>query len=151
MSFYFEVNAAFYEMQTNGRMKRIIQPYMVNAMTFTEAEGKVIQRLEPTYQSQFTVKACRRVNIAEIGKGEGEKWYLVKVGFLIENEKTGSVKRAISPILVRGDDFMEAYENTAETMRGTMADWEVVSLAETPIVDVIEDKVEITCVKREEG
>ena len=40
-----------------------------------------------------------------------------------------------------GSDFKGAYDNFMEGMKGTMADFEIVSITETPLMDVYKVKV----------
>ncbi len=61
---------------------------------------------------------------------------MAKVAFITIDEKTAVEKKTTTLILVAGSDFKGAYDNFMDGMKGTMADFELVSLAETPIMDV---------------
>ena len=69
-------------------------------------------------------------------KEGGDRWYLVKVNFITLDEKTGVEKKTTSQILVQASDFDNAVSNFKEGMQGTMADYEIGSVAETLIMDV---------------
>lgn len=84
----------------------------------------------------------KRTKIAEIFWNEGgDRWFMVKVGFITIDEKTAAEKRSTSLILVQASDFRSAFENFTEGMKGTMADYEIVSISETPLMDVYKMKV----------
>ena len=65
-----------------------------------------------------------------------DRWFLVKVAFITIDEKTAVEKKSTSLILVAANDFKGAYDAFMEGMKGTMADFEITSIAETPIMDV---------------
>ena len=80
--------------------------------------------------------------IAEIFWNENaDRWYQVKVAFITIDEKTAAEKRNVSVIMVQACDFNNALENFLDGMKGTMADFEIVSIAETNIVDVFKAKL----------
>lgn len=90
----------------------------------------------------MNVTAVKRTKIAEIfWDDSADKWYLVKVAFITIDEKTAVEKKSTSLILVAASDFKGAYDNFMEGMKGTMADFEIVSITETPLMDVYKVKV----------
>ena len=52
------------------------------------------------------------------------------------DEKSGMEKRTPSYMLVQAADFETALKNLNAGMKGTMADWTIVSITETPLMDV---------------
>ena len=141
MALYFEVKATYDKMTENGLVKKVTEPYLFDSLSFTEAESRAIEELTPFISGDFTVKACKRTPIAEIFNLGAERYYLAKVAFITIDERTAQEKRSISQILVGASDFKEAYDNFLDGMKGTMADFELVSLAETPIMDVYPAKL----------
>ena len=65
----------------------------------------------------------------------------MKVGFITIDEKTAVEKRSYSLILVQATSFKNAYDNFIEGMKGTMADYEIAQITETPLMDVYRMKV----------
>lgn len=140
MAQYFETRVSFDKTMDNGAVKKVTEPYLVDALTFSEAESRTIEELTPYMHGNFTVKAAKRTKIAEIFNFGADKYYLAKVVFITIDEKTATEKRSMSQILVGASDFKAAYEELVAGMKGTMADWEPVSLSETQIVDVFNAK-----------
>lgn len=140
MALYFEVKATYDKMTENGLVKKVTEPYLFDALSFTEAESRAIEELTPFISGDFTVKACKRTPIAEIFNLGAERYYLAKVAFITIDEKTAQEKRTISQILVGASNFKEAYDNFLDKMGDTLADFELVSLTETPILDVFSAK-----------
>ena len=66
----------------------------------------------------------------------GDRWYKCKLNFITLDEKSGMEKRTASYMLVQAADFETALKNLVEGMKGTMADWVIVSITEPPLMDV---------------
>lgn len=137
MANWFECKVRYDKMMENGLLKKVNEPYLVDALSFTEAEARIIEEQTPFISGDFSVSAVKRTKISEIFRDDtADKWYLAKVAFITIDEKTAVEKRTTTLILVAGSDFKGAYDNFMEGMKGTMADFELVSLAETPLMDV---------------
>lgn len=142
MANWFECKVRYDKIQENGSAKKVTEPYLVDALSFTEAEKRITEEQQPFISGEFSVSAVKRSRIAEVFYNEGgDRWYLVKVAFITIDERTGAEKRAVSQILVQAGGFKSAFENFTEGMKGTMADYEIVSISETPLMDVYKMKV----------
>lgn len=137
MANWFECKVRYDKMMENGVVKKVNEPYLVDALSFTEAESRIIKEQTPFISGDFSVSAVKRTKISEIFRDDtADKWYLAKVAFITIDEKTGAEKRSVSQILVAGSDFKNAYDNFVDGMKGTLGDYELVSLNETPLMDV---------------
>lgn len=142
MANWFECKVRYDKMMENGVVKKVNEPYLVDALSFTEAEARIIEEQTPYISGEFSVSAVKRTKISEIFWNEGgDRWYLVKVAFITIDERSGVEKRTTTLILVQASNFKEALDNFTEGMKGTMADYEVVSISETPLMDVYKVKV----------
>lgn len=142
MALWIKTSVRFEKMMQNGTVKKVTEPYLVDALSFTEAEARIIEEVTPYISGEFTVSAVKKSNVAEIFWDEsGDKWYQVKAAFITIDEKTAAEKRTTSVIMVQAMDFRNALENFLDGMKGTMADFEIVSITETPIVDVFKAKL----------
>lgn len=137
MANWFECKIRYDKMMENGLVKKVNEPYLVDALSFTEAEARIIKEQTPFISGEFSVSAVKRTKISEIFRDEtADKWYLAKVAFITIDEKTGAEKRSVSQMLVAGSEFKNAYDNFMDGMKGTLGDFELVSLNETPLMDV---------------
>lgn len=133
---YIETAARFERMTEDGKVKKVTERFLVDALSCIEAESRTIEELTPYVSGDLEVTANKKVNIAEVmGDKECGRFWLCKVAFITIDERSGAEKRNISQILVGAPDFTNAVENFNEGMKGTMADFEVVSVAETKIID----------------
>lgn len=139
MSLWFECRARYDKMQENGSVRKVNEPYLVDALSFSEAESRFIERLTPYISGEFSVSVAKKTKISEIFYDESDyadKWYLVKINFIIPDEKSGKVKKSLTQILVQAGDFGNALGRFMDGMKDPMSDFEIVSIAETAYMDV---------------
>lgn len=137
MATWIEVRARYDKMMENGVVKKIVEPYLVDALSCTEAEARVTEELKPFISGDFRISSVVTTKIAEVFWDEmDDKFYKVKVNFITLDEKTATEKRNATYILVQASSFKDAYDNFVAGMKGTMADYEIEQICETKIVDV---------------
>lgn len=137
MAQWIEVKVRYEKMTESGKTVKVTDPYLVDALTCTEAEARIIEEVTPFISGEYNVLNVGKTKISEIFWDEtGDKFYKVKVNFITLDEKTSVEKRSASYILVQASTFADALANFNKGMKGTMADYEIESIAETKIVDV---------------
>lgn len=137
MENWFECKVRYDKTMENGMIKKVNEAFLVDALSFTEAEARITEERTPFISGEFSISAVKRTKISEIFWDDtADRWYLVKVAFITIDEKTAAEKRTVSQILVAGSEFKNAYDNFMEGMKGTMGDFEIVSITETPYLDV---------------
>ena len=141
MANWFECKVRYDKMQENGTVKRVNEPYLVDALSFTEAAARIIEEQTPFISGEFSVSAVKRTKITEIFYDEtGDRWFLVKVAFITIDEK-GIDKKTSTLILVQASDFKGAYDNFVKGMETSMIDYEIQTITETPLMDVYRVKL----------
>ena len=123
----------------NGMNKKVTEPYIVDALSFTEAEARIIEEMTPFITGEFTVSDISRAHISELvpsPDGNDDRWYKCKVMFVTLDEKSGAEKRTATYMYVQAATSDIAMKRLHEQMQGTMADYVLVSVSETPIMDV---------------
>lgn len=137
MALWFECKVRYERMTESGAVKKVNEPYLVDALTFTEAEARIIEKITPFISGDFSISAVKKTKISEIFFDDrGDRYYMVKVNFVTLDEKSGAEKKTANFILVQASDFAGALQKFEEGMHGTLADYEVASITETPIMDV---------------
>lgn len=136
MAQWIEVKVRYEKMTDSGKAVKVTDPYLVDALSCTEAEARVIEEITP-FCNDFNVLSVGKTKISEIfWDATGDKFYKVKVNSITIDEKTATEKRSASYILVQASTFANALHNFNEGMKGTMADYEIEAITETKIVDV---------------
>ena len=137
MALWFECKVRYDRMQENGAVKKVNEPYIVDALTFTEAESRIIEEMKPYISGEFSISAVKKTKIAEIFFDEtGDKFYMVKYNIITIDEKSGMEKKSAVFALVQASDFDAALANFRENMKGTISDFDIASITETAVMDV---------------
>lgn len=152
MAQWIEVRVRYERMMENGVVKKVTEPYLADALSCTEAEARVTEKLTPFISGEFRVTAVTITKISEIFWDEtGDKFYKVKVNFVTLDEKSGTEKKSANFILVQASSFRQAYDNFIDGMKNTMADYEIEQICETKIMDVYPYDVDATPTPKEEA
>ena len=140
MHTWFTCKISYVKTLENGTDKKVTEPYLVDALSFTEAEARIIEEMKPFISGEFSVAAVGRAKFTEIFFAEDDinasYWYKVKLGFITLDEKTDAEKKTYTNVLVQASDLRDAVKRLDEGIKGSMADYIIVSVAETPIMDV---------------
>ncbi len=137
MALWFECKVRYDKTQEDGSVKKVNEPYLVDALTFTEAEARIIEEMKPYISGEYSISSEKKTKISEIFFNDGaDRYYLVKVNFITLDETSKVEKKSVSQILVQASDIEDALNKFNEGMKGTMADYEIASIAETMIMDV---------------
>lgn len=137
MHSWFECKVSFEKILENGMQKKVTEPYLVDALSFTEAEARIIENIRPFISGEFTVANVGRKRISELFFNKnGDRFYLIKVNFITLDEKSGAEKRTPAKMMAQANTLKEAIAVLEEGMKSTMADYRIVSVTETMIMDV---------------
>ena len=123
----------------NGQNKKVTEPYLVDALSHTEAEARIIEEMTPYISGEFTIAGIVPAKYSEIFFSDEEasdRWFKCRLAYLTLDEKSGAEKRTMTNVLVQASDLRDAVKKLDEGMKGSMADYLILSVAETPIMDV---------------
>ena len=134
---YFLVGIKYEKTAEEGKIVKVSEQHLVDALSFTEAEARIIKEMKPFISGEFIVATINRAKVNELFPSElGDKWFKCKVFFISLHEEKGVEKRTACNMYVQANDIKEAEANLKEGMKGTMADYEIASITETKILDV---------------
>lgn len=139
MALWFECRVRYDKMKENGIVAKVNEPYLVDALTFTDAEARIIEKVTPFISGEFSVSVAKKTKIAEIFYDDSyyaDKWYLVKFDFISLDERSGKEKKSRNLILVQAGDFENALGRFQDGMKGVMSDYRIFSITETLYQDV---------------
>ena len=144
---WFECKVTYEKMMENGMQKKVTEPYLVDALSFTEAEARIIEEIQPYITGDFTVADIKPAKISELFFNEaGDRFFKFKVYFITLDEKSGAEKKTAVNMLAQACTLKEAIAVLEEGMKSTMADYSIGSVAETMLMDVfpfaVDDKKE---------
>ena len=131
---WFECKVKYDKTMENGLIKQVTEAYLVDALSFTEAERRFLEEIEPFMSGEYMVTDIKRAKIAELfesNDGLADRWFKCKVAFITLDEK-----RANQIMMVQAIDLRDAIKSLDKAMEGTLGDYVIVSVAETAIMDV---------------
>lgn len=134
---WFECKVRYDKTLDTGIIKTVTEPYLVDALSFTEAEARIIKEMTPFISGEFSVADIKRVKFGDTFFNEtGDKYYKAKLYFITLDEKSGSEKKTAVNMLVQAMEVKEAVEIVDAEMKKTMIDYTIASVSETAIMDV---------------
>ena len=104
MHTWFECKIRYEKVMENGMQKKVTEPYLVDALSFTEAEARIIEEMTPFISGEFTVSDIKRANYSELFPSDEEsadRWFKCKLIFITLDEKSGAEKKTSTQVLVQ--------------------------------------------------
>lgn len=136
MAQWIETKLRYDKVMENGAVKKVTEPYLVDALSFTEAEARIIEEMKPRISGDYEVKAVKKSKIAEVmASDSGGYWYKVRAMFISLDERTGADKLTPHDFMVEADDIEEAIA-TFKSEINLMVDYKITGVTETAIMDV---------------
>lgn len=140
---WFECKIRYEKVMEDGLQKKVTENYVVDALSFSEAEERITEEMSSYISGEFDVADIKKASYGEIFFSDDEmadKWYKAKLQFITYDEKTDKEKRSSVTYVVQAGSFNGAVKNIDEAMGGTMIDYVISSVAETTLMDVYEYK-----------
>lgn len=138
---WFETKIRYEKTMEDGLQKKVTESYVVDALSFTEAEEAIIQEMSSYISGEFTVTDIKKTPYKEIFFSDNprdDKWYKVKLQFIILDEKSGKEKLSAVNYLVQSNTLQNAVQNVENVMNKGMQDWKMAAISETSLLDVYE-------------
>ena len=138
---WFECKIKYQKQQEDGTQKKVTEQYAVNALSFTEAEKRIMEEMSSYISGAFKVSDIKKARYKEVvfdDADSSDKWYKVKVQYITLDERTAKEKLSNVYYLVNASTSKVALNNTIEYLGQGMADYKIASVVETKIFDVYE-------------
>jgi hypothetical protein len=137
MQTWFECKVKYVKVDDDGRERKVNEVYLVDAVTFTDAETRIIQQIQTMVRGEFVVDNIKKSNIIEIFPHEdGEWWYKAKISIVTIDENAGKEKKINNYFLVAADDIKQALQRLEEGLSYVLVPYQATSIAICNIVDV---------------
>ena len=139
MHTWFEGSIKYEKFMENGKEKKVTEKYLIDALTCTEAEARLVEEMTPFISGEFKTVSVKEAKYSEVFTSDEEAadlWFKCKLAFITLDEKTGMEKKTMTQILVQAADLRDAVKKLDEGMKGTMADYTIESVSDSKIWDV---------------
>ena len=140
---WFECRIRYEKLMEDGLQKRVSENYVIDALSFGEAEERIGEEMSAYISGEFEVDDLKKASYKEVFFDDGntaDKWYKAKLQFITIDEKTSKEKKTTVNYLVQAGSFEGARKNIDEVMGTTMIDYVIPSVVETNLMDVFEYK-----------
>lgn len=129
----------------NGREKKELEQYLVDAQSFTEAEARVAALMAESKPREYETTAIQKERYEEVrplppddpAAADG-KWHKVRLAHVVLNEKTGRERKTWHNHLLQSTGTADAERRLHDMMRGSLLDYRVYKVEETPILEVLQ-------------
>lgn len=134
----YECNVRYERNVEDGSVKTVSEVYVVDALSFTEAEIRITGEMQPYVKGDFDVMAIKRTQYNGYINADGneERFYKAKAVFITIDEKTGKEKKSPNYYIVRASSIDDAHRKVDDALSNTTFDYEIASLEETKVLDV---------------
>lgn len=145
LSKFYEVKVQYNKMQDDAKEKKVTEQYVVEALSFTEAEARIIEEMTPYISGEFDVVSEKIAPYNEIllsDRTDDDKWFISKVSLITIDEKTAKEKKTSQRLLVQADTSQTALEYTKKLLDKSMMDYTIDAVQDTPIFEVFFNSLE---------
>ena len=136
---FFEVKIQYQKTLEDGKEKKVTEQYVVEALSFTEAEARIIEEMTPYISGEFNVVSEKIAPYNEIFLSDNstdDKWFVSKVAFITIDEKTMKEKKHTFRYLVQAETSEKAMEYTKEMFSHGMSDYSIDAVQDTATLEV---------------
>jgi len=134
---WYECKVKYRKLDETGKQKVVTEPYLVDALSYTEAEKRINEEMAAFISEEFKITTINIANYAEIHPFENtDRWFKSKVALLAFDEESGKERKTVLSLLIQANDVKEAYDNTVIAMKNTMGEYSIPAISESAIMDV---------------
>lgn len=137
MNTWFTVKVKYTKQNKDGSFKRVTEPYLLAAVSFTDAEARIFEELGSIIRGEFLITNIDRTDFHDIFSYEdSDVWYKVKISFESSTEDSDRAKKVSQLFLVGAHSVKEANDRLKESLSTMLVDFEIKAVIESPIVDI---------------
>lgn len=137
---WFEAKVKYVKVGEDGKEKKMSELYLLDAMSYTEAESRITENLREMIQGDFYIVGLKKSNITELvesNDGNDDKWFKAeKWRLLMRTRSVGKEKKSHQYYLVAAADIEKALANLQKSLSTYVVPFEISSLTDTNIMDV---------------
>ena len=136
---WFECKIKYTKVTEDGKGKKVSEMYLLDAISYTEAESRITEALASIIQGDFYIAGLKKSNITELVESTDEqddKWYKAKVGIIDADQISGKEKKSNQYFLVAGASINKALANLEKSLSTYVVPYEIDAISDTTFMDV---------------
>lgn len=137
MNTWFTCKIKYQKIDEKGKAKNVSEMYLLDAVSFTEAEKRIYEKMESMVQGEFYVTGIAKARISDVFYYEdSDTWHRCKMVYTLEEEGNGKEKKITNYVLLTAPNVKEAYERMYQSLNNMLVDFRVTEIVESPILEV---------------
>ena len=137
MATWFICKVKYQKQDEKGKVKNLSEQYLVDALSFTEAEARIYEKLGSVISGEFHINNISKSNLTDVFYYEdADVWYKCKMTYSLEEEGSGKEKKIVNYVLLTAANAKQAYERVYESLNNMLVEFQVPDVMESPIVEV---------------
>lgn len=137
MNSWYTVKVKYTKQMEDGTLKRVTEPYLLDAVSFTDAEARIYEELGEQIRGEFLVTGISKTDYADIFHYEdADYWYKCKVTYVSVDADSGKEKKVSNNFLVTAANVKEAFDRIEESLESMLVSFEIPAIAISPIIDI---------------
>lgn len=138
MNSWFTIKVKYTKQLEDGRLKRVTEPYLVDAISFTDAEARIYEEVGTNIKGEFIITGISKTDYADIFYyDDADDWYKCKLTYVTADADSGKEKKISNNFLVTAHNVKQAFERIKESLSDMTVTFEVPSIMLSPIVEVL--------------
>ena len=140
---WFECKVCYEKTNEEGAVKKTTDVYIVDAISFTEAEAIITKEMTDLIRTSFDVEAVKREKVSELFRSKDDigLWFKIKIVYITIDEISAKEKKTAAIIYQQSKDMFSVSDDLRENMKDSQLDWEIKSVTETKVIDVIQNNL----------
>jgi len=132
---YFQCKISYLSQNDDGSISKKTEEYILNALSFIEAETKLQEYLEELIP-EYNLLSCKKTNLSDVVIDESkDNFFKTKVSYISFDEDSGKQKKINEVFLVQADSLKETLSKMEARLVGSIVDWEIPNITKTNIVE----------------
>jgi hypothetical protein len=137
MRIWFLCKVKYAKENEQGLLKNVSEQYLVDAVSFTEAEARIYDMLGSVIRGDFQVTNISKSNFVDVFFFEDiDIWHKCKISYIVADADSGKEKKVTQFMLVTAHDVKEAYDRIHESLSNMLVSFRVPEVTESPIIEV---------------
>jgi hypothetical protein len=137
MKIWFQCKIKYQKEDENGRLKTQNEPYLVDAVSYTEAEARIYQELGSIIRGEFEVTSINKSKITDIFHyDDADQWYHCFVTYMAVDDVSGKEKKVTNQMLITANELQQACERLIESLGNLLVTYKIAKIQESPIVEI---------------
>ncbi|UXP32395.1 DUF4494 domain-containing protein [Reichenbachiella agarivorans] len=137
MKIWYSCKVKYGKVNDEGIMKQTTDVFLVDAMSYTEAESRIYAAMERDVSGEFAVTNISKTNIGELIHFEdADYWYKAKVTYSSVDGDSGKEVNVNTYFLVNAEDLKHAFDRVSDSLNSMLVPFEIPSIAKTNVVEV---------------